>query len=249
MKWSYALVFLFAFWSWTASQWYLVEVKGLSTEIADFSEQDSTMAILEIVVILLVAFLIGFVAAWLARKRSIENLTVSISQLVEASKKAERHQKETDQNELARLKQHNESIESEIENVRKDRLELERLAQNYLSELDTLRNRTQRLEAESAHLKLRSDELETELSATKSKTKKILTSAREGDDLMHIKGIGPVISRKLNGAGIFSFQQVANLDEATIERLSKSILHFPKRIQRDRWREQAAELAQQKKDE
>ncbi|NJN41451.1 MAG: hypothetical protein HC811_03635 [Flammeovirgaceae bacterium] len=77
--------------------------------------------------------------------------------------------------------------------------------------------------------------------------KKILTSAKEGDDLTEIKGVGPVISRKLNGMGIFSFQQIADMSDETVEKLSQTILRFPKRILKDNWREQAAKLVRQKK--
>lgn len=39
------------------------------------------------------------------------------------------------------------------------------------------------------------------------------------DDLKIIKGIGPVIERKLNEAGIFTFEQLGNLTPADLQRI------------------------------
>ena len=65
---------------------------------------------------------------------------------------------------------------------------------------------------------------------------------REIDDLKVIKGIGPGIEAKLNKAGIFSFRQISELTEESIERVSSVIEFFPGRIARDRWVEQASKL-------
>jgi len=39
------------------------------------------------------------------------------------------------------------------------------------------------------------------------------------DDLQQIRGIGPVISRKLNDAGVFTFAQLAELTVAQLEEI------------------------------
>jgi len=39
------------------------------------------------------------------------------------------------------------------------------------------------------------------------------------DDLQEIRGIGPVISRKLNDAGVFTFAQLAELTVAQLEEI------------------------------
>lgn len=44
------------------------------------------------------------------------------------------------------------------------------------------------------------------------------------DDLKIIKGIGPVIERKLNEAGIFTFQQLGELTPADLERILGDIV-------------------------
>ncbi len=63
-----------------------------------------------------------------------------------------------------------------------------------------------------------------------------------GDDLTKIKGIGAVIAKKLNGAGIQTYAQIAAWTEEEVQDFSER-LAFKGRVQRDRWREQARELA------
>ena len=62
------------------------------------------------------------------------------------------------------------------------------------------------------------------------------------DKLTNIKGIGPVLEKKLHGLGITSFSQIAAWSEADIEKVSGH-LSFKGRIQREGWVEQAAKLA------
>ena len=64
----------------------------------------------------------------------------------------------------------------------------------------------------------------------------------EKDDLKKINGVGKVLEGKLNDAGIFHFWQVAALEASQIEELEAD-MSFPGRITRDKWVEQAAELA------
>lgn len=66
--------------------------------------------------------------------------------------------------------------------------------------------------------------------------------AAGADDLTKLKGVGKVFAEKLQGAGITSFQQIADLDAAGIEALEEQ-LNISGRVERDGWVEQAAELA------
>lgn len=61
------------------------------------------------------------------------------------------------------------------------------------------------------------------------------------DDLKKIKGIGKVIEEKLNRIGYYRLEQIANLDEAEIERIEEKI-SFPGRVTRDDWVAQAKAL-------
>jgi large subunit ribosomal protein L21 len=66
--------------------------------------------------------------------------------------------------------------------------------------------------------------------------------AGKKDDLKKISGVGPVLEKKLNEAGIFHFWQVAQLKKAQIEELEED-MSFPGRVTRDEWVKQAKELA------
>ena len=75
-----------------------------------------------------------------------------------------------------------------------------------------------------------------------------LAAAREDgpDKLTRIKGIGPVNERKLNGLGIWHFDQVASWKKAEVEWVG-SYLAFPGRIEREEWVKQAKALAKANK--
>jgi predicted flap endonuclease-1-like 5' DNA nuclease len=62
------------------------------------------------------------------------------------------------------------------------------------------------------------------------------------DDLQRIRGIGPAIAEKLNGQGIFTYAQLAALDDAAVAALDET-LNFRGRIERDEWVAQARQLA------
>ncbi|MEW5421247.1 polyhydroxyalkanoate depolymerase [Amorphus sp. 3PC139-8] len=62
------------------------------------------------------------------------------------------------------------------------------------------------------------------------------------DDLTRIQGIGPRIAERLNGLGIYHFDQLAALDAEAIEEIHREI-GFPGRILRDNWIGQAKDLS------
>lgn len=64
----------------------------------------------------------------------------------------------------------------------------------------------------------------------------------EPDDLKKISGVGPVLEKKLHELGITKFAQVAAFTPEQIAEVDDR-LSFKGRIERDKWLEQAAELA------
>jgi len=62
------------------------------------------------------------------------------------------------------------------------------------------------------------------------------------DDLKLIKGVGAVLERRLNDAGIFHFWQISALRKAQMDAL-EAVLRFPGRMTRDNWKAQARALA------
>lgn len=75
---------------------------------------------------------------------------------------------------------------------------------------------------------------------------KILVDEQEKDELTRIEGLGPFLETKLNEIGIFTFAQLASLNENGIKELTKKIGYFKGRIQKDRWVEQSAALHKEK---
>lgn len=70
----------------------------------------------------------------------------------------------------------------------------------------------------------------------------------EKDDLTRINGIGSYLEKKLNGLGIFTYEQLSKLTPEWTERLTSAIEFFPGRIERDDWAGQATRLMAIKKE-
>ncbi len=79
-------------------------------------------------------------------------------------------------------------------------------------------------------------------SATRKRPARAKSTVR--DDLKRISGVGPVIEKKLNKAGIFQFADIAAWRKAD-ERTFSEQLDFPGRIEREEWVKQAKALAKQ----
>lgn len=67
-------------------------------------------------------------------------------------------------------------------------------------------------------------------------------AAPAGDNLKKLTGIGPALEKKLYGAGITTYAQIAALTEADIAKLEEE-LSLAGRFAKDGWVEQAKELA------
>jgi len=77
---------------------------------------------------------------------------------------------------------------------------------------------------------------------TKNEPVNAAASSAKPDNLQDIKGIGAVLEKKLNAMGIERFDQIAEWTETDIAKIDET-LNFRGRIQRERWVEQARELA------
>jgi len=74
----------------------------------------------------------------------------------------------------------------------------------------------------------------------------VIGFATESDknNLQRISGIGPFIEEKLNALGIFTFNQISNLNPEMEDRVNDAIEFFPGRVRRDEWTKQAKVLAE-----
>lgn len=70
----------------------------------------------------------------------------------------------------------------------------------------------------------------------------------EKDDLTRIKGVGSFLEKKMNGLGIYTYEQLSKFTPEWTERLTTAIEFFPGRIERDDWVGQAARLMEIKKE-
>ncbi|NRB63389.1 MAG: hypothetical protein HRU40_10260 [Saprospiraceae bacterium] len=66
------------------------------------------------------------------------------------------------------------------------------------------------------------------------------------DDLNLIDGIGPFLEKKLNNAGIFTFEQISQWTADDIHKITQAIQFFEGRIEKDNWIGQAQELYRRK---
>jgi predicted flap endonuclease-1-like 5' DNA nuclease len=293
MKISYILIGVFVVWCIIASQWYLFGVKGLLTDPAHFHPHETTMAIIEILVMLLVAVLIGFGIAWFLRQTVIDQNQSAITDLLNAQKlaiseetearfRAEKQLEKAEQK-LARAQ---ETFKEDFQNLSKERDRIkEELEQNRdeasrkRDELQSLKPKVQLADVELGRISVQIRQLENQLAESKSANQKLETeleecrasknsgrkepvfsdfiagqrlgiseaSANEKDDLKLISGIGPVIEKKLNAIGIYTFKQISEFTPYAIEQVTAAIKFFPDRIGRDNWIGQAAALMRHRK--
>ncbi len=73
-----------------------------------------------------------------------------------------------------------------------------------------------------------------------------IAAAKVKDDLQVVKGIGPVMEKKLNDFGVYSYEQLGRLKAADVETLATTLGSFPDRIKRDEWVKQYKKLFKKK---
>jgi len=69
---------------------------------------------------------------------------------------------------------------------------------------------------------------------------------KDRDELTQIKGVGPALEKLLHKAGIYHFEQLAQLDRSGVDELQEILTGFPGRIRRDKWVNQARQLQKKK---
>lgn len=245
MRTVYWLIGLFALWCVASGAWYIVGVKHLSTDPSAFSAVNNISGIVEISLMLLVSFLIGFVVAYKLRGNYIRKVWDSLNQLI--------HQLDFKEDDLRSVRLQIVSLEKEKAVLMErsmaigthssrelgwlqQQLEQARAREKELAhEVASLTARAEQLEGQISHLQLKL--IETEKDARTKATKFI-----RPDDLTRIKGIGPFIERRLNKMGIYTYQQISEMDAQSIEKVGETIKFFPDRILRDDWIGQARRL-------
>jgi len=168
-----------------------------------------------------IGFIIGFIVAKATAKKAIDKKTID--------------KKKTEKKDVV-VTQTKESIEDEIETL------IETVSEEVDVEVPTesaIEDIVEPLES------LNEDAVSHEEITTEDEVKQpeLLNEARDNDqdELTQIKGIGPKVAEKLNEAGIYHFDQIANWNEANIKWLEKHTT-FAHRAKKDLWVNQAKAL-------
>ena len=267
MKKTYIFLVLFAMWCVIGSLWYLLSAKEVNSVVAQPDSSYTLLAIIQILVIILVAVLLGFAMAWymreevlVQRRRDVEELLHERSMLLEDLSEARVQVKKASRT-LAQARTTFREDYAQIARER-DRMKeylLEEVKEKELlrTELKALQNRLKEEEQREQALLIKIEEQKAEANKKEKENAGVryfinpfqiaatLESA-DIDDLKKIKGIGPVIERKLNMLGIISFKQISELSKEAIEQIAHTLKFFPDRIERDRWQEQARECMKSK---
>ncbi len=269
MRAVYVLVIIFLILIIFFTQWYLCDVRGLC---------EST-AIFEVLIMLLLAFLIGFAGSWLVSENIFFSIRKQVGGLLKEkatlSEKVQLLEKENNaaRRQLAEWQKEASLLAKGLKEAEPLLIEAQSRVQNLQDELDQSQRRYLNLKKETDSMRDQSIELNNELELQKRKMENLFSASEEKpivqvkkeekndphnsrftpssrqvkNDLTLISGIGPVIQRKLNDLGIYSFEQVAELSPEMIDKITKNIKFFPDRIARDNWIGQAYAWVRNKK--
>ncbi len=158
----------------------------------------------------------------------------------------------------SRAKERDSRLADELKESEKTRDELKQEMVDLKQELSGVREASEQALADERHrTSARAAEVEKaraelgERDATIARLTEALKRAEsvaglpeEDDDLEQLRGVGPVLHRKLNEAGIHSFRQIASWTDDDVEQVASEIGRPAARIRRDGWVERAGELLQ-----
>ncbi|HAM09440.1 MAG: hypothetical protein A2X05_04840 [Bacteroidetes bacterium GWE2_41_25] len=191
-------------------------------------------ATIEILLLLIVAAVIGYLTAWLYYK-SIYTDRIKIID----SEKKELHK------ELVSLENENRKL---LENLRVKDAEIQSLKLIHKEALRKLEivisnsNNSGELIPEQDEYLIKIAERKRLLDYQSFGT----ATEAEKDDLKMISGIGPFIEERLNALDIFTFRQISKFSDRDIDRINDALAYFSGRIERDEWVAQASELVHNK---
>lgn len=199
--------------------------------------QTKSGAIIEIIFLLLVAAIIGYVTAWYYGKSlfidEINALKVEVNKL---------------NKNIINLEMQNSNLQKQLDEKRKE--------ENHLTlEIKALKALHKEAVHETDLMKLKNKKSEL-LIYEKDETLRLIAerkhllnynsfgiaSENDKDDLQMISGIGPFIEERLHALDIYTFKQISNFTAHDIETIDEAIEYFSGRIERDEWVAQAKEL-------
>ncbi len=187
--------------------------------------QTKLSAGIEILIMLLVAAIIGFVTAWLYHKVLCDRKIKALEdRLVTIEKERKEYLRDNDR------------LEMELLALKKLQSEMSAEDRNLKTELKNLTDELEEKDAVLTRIAQKKHLLDYDSFGKADKEQK--------DDLKIISGIGPFIEERLNALDIYTFDQISKFTEKDIETVTEAIEFFPGRIERDHWVDQAKKLVQ-----
>lgn len=194
-------------------------------------------ATIEILSLLLVAAIIGYVTAWLYSKSIYgkriktfeaenDDLQIRINKLEEDKKNLAKNLREKD---------------AEKEHLVMEIKALKALHAEAVHETDGMALKNKRNE----QLLYEKDEALVNIAQRKHLLDYLsfgTATPEEKDDLKMISGIGPFIEERLHALDIYTYRQISKFTKQDIETINNAIEYFSGRIERDEWVAQAKEL-------
>lgn len=259
MRLVFSILSVFLLLSIFFTRWYLCTVRGLC----------ESAGLWEVALMIGAGLAIGFAAAWLLGERTFRILRSQVGDLYKEkqtmneqlrllereNQSARRHVAEWQQEGslLSQVKKVTEPLLEEarrqVESLEEELKQHHHRYENLKQETDSMRKTADQLRAELAAEREREgallaerEEKKVESKSTKQRPRFALASGQKRDDLSLISGIGPGIHKKLNGLGIYTFQQIAEFTPDDIEMVTQVLKVFRGRIGRDNWIGQAAAL-------
>lgn len=198
-------------------------------------------ATLEILSLLLVAVIIGYVTAWLYYKsiytKKLKTFEVENDELQSKINKLEDDKRKLDKN-LREMDVEKEHLSMEIKALRA-------LHAEAVHETDDMALKNKRNE----QLLYEKDEALINIAQRKHLLDYLsfgTATIEEKDDLKMISGIGPFIEERLHALDIYTFRQISKFTKKDIETINDAIEYFSGRIERDEWIAQAKDLYHKK---
>jgi predicted flap endonuclease-1-like 5' DNA nuclease len=252
MKKQYWFVGLFGLWCLLSTLWYFLSVKGVSTSPPSFNPHDALVAILEILVMMLGACLLGYGIAWWLREEKIERQEERIDKLhAEKTMLTESHDDLKNQLELWRDK-HKRDLESaqyrvnellmEKSNLHHDLEETQRLLSVAKEENSERQLHFQQLDSEASTARYRIRQLEFQVQENEEQIKNLTIKMQSehlrkekspGSDLPFIRSVDPDKRddlTKIRGIGPFIEKRLNIIGIYTYEQLAELTPELVERV-------------------
>jgi predicted flap endonuclease-1-like 5' DNA nuclease len=183
MKKQFWFIALFGIWCLLSSSWYFLSVKGVIIDPKSFNPQAASVGILEILVMLLVACLLGYAIAWYLRSETIDDQNEkfeiqqtensSLAQARDTYKSQVEGWREKHHRELIALQQKSTDLISTKERLQKTKVELESSLKESRDEARQVQSRLQQVENEIGPLRYRNRQLEFQVKEAEESNSKL----------------------------------------------------------------------------